>query len=67
MKNLNMFDWIVLALLVIGGINWGMIGAFDINLVSSIFGVMTTASRIVYGVVGLSALYTTYILFAKSE
>lgn len=67
MKNLNVFDWIVLVLLIIGGLNWGMIAVFDIDLVSSLFGSMTMLTRAVYGVVGLSALYTVYILSAKTE
>jgi len=67
MKNLNGFDWIALLLLIVGGLNWGMIGAFDIDVVSSIFGVMTTLARVVYGLVGLSAIYSVYILSAKTQ
>ena len=67
MKNLNAFDWIALVLLVIGGLNWGMIGAFNIDLVSSLLGVMTMLSRIVYGLVGLSAVYSLYILSTKTN
>lgn len=67
MKNLNAFDWVVLLLLVVGGVNWGMISLFNVDLVGSIFGVMTTLSRIVYGLVGISALYTLYILVAKTD
>ncbi|TCB52523.1 DUF378 domain-containing protein [Acinetobacter sp. ANC 4779] len=57
---LNTIDWIAYALTIIGGINWGLIGAFDFNLVSAIFGEMSTLSRIVYVLVGLSALYLIY-------
>ena len=57
----NALDWIALVLLIIGGLNWGL-AVFDTNLVSSIFGVGTLA-KIVYGLVGLSALYTIYYLF----
>jgi uncharacterized membrane protein YuzA (DUF378 family) len=67
MKNLNAFDWIALILLIIGGINWGMISIFNIDLVSSLFGAMTILTRVVYGLVGLSAVYTIYILSAKTE
>jgi uncharacterized membrane protein YuzA (DUF378 family) len=67
MKNLNMFDWVALLLVVIGGLNWGMISMFNVDLVSSAFGEMTTMSRVVYGLVGLSALYTVYILSVKTE
>jgi len=57
MKNLNGFGWAALAVLVIGGVNWGLVGAFNINLVSLLFGDMTILSRTIYGLVGLSALY----------
>ena len=67
MKNLNAFDWIFLVLLIIGGINWGMIGLFNIDLVGSLFGVRSILSRAVYDLVGLSALYTLYILSTKTQ
>jgi uncharacterized membrane protein YuzA (DUF378 family) len=66
MKNLNAFDWAMLVLLVIGGANWGMISLFNIDLVSTLFGEMTSLSRVVYGLVGVSALYTVYILATKT-
>ena len=67
MKNLNAFDWVVLILLVIGGINWGFVGILNIDLVSSLFGVMSTLTRIVYSIVGLSAVYTVLILSSKTS
>ncbi|WP_407307613.1 DUF378 domain-containing protein [Acinetobacter sp.] len=57
---LNTLDWIAYALTIIGGINWGLIGAFDFNLVAAIFGEMSMLSRIIYILVGLSALYLIY-------
>ena len=42
-------------LVVIGALNWGLVGFFDFNLVDAIFGVMGTISRIIYALVGLSA------------
>jgi uncharacterized membrane protein YuzA (DUF378 family) len=45
------------ALLVIGGLNWGLVGAANFDLVATIFGPMTPLSRVVYLVVGLAALY----------
>ena len=44
-------------LLVIGGLNWGLVGLFSFDLVASIFGEMSTISRIVYSLVGVSAVY----------
>lgn len=50
-------DYIALILVVIGGINWGLIGFFDFDLVKAIFGEMTIVSRIIYALVGVSGLY----------
>lgn len=48
-----------LALVIVGGINWGLVGFFDYNLVGSLFGEGSVASRVVYALVGVSALYVT--------
>lgn len=50
-------DYIALVLVVIGAINWGLIGFFSFDLVKAIFGNMTIISRIVYALVGVSGLY----------
>jgi uncharacterized membrane protein YuzA (DUF378 family) len=50
-------DIIVAILLVVGGINWGLVGFADFDLVGAIFGQMTILARVIYIVVGLSALY----------
>ncbi len=47
---------LALILLVIGGLNWGLVGFFKFDLVAAIFGEMETISRIVYALVGLSAI-----------
>ena len=58
---------LILILMIIGGINWGLVGFFNYNLVSSIFGVkLEVISRIIYAVVGLAALYGISFLF-KNE
>jgi hypothetical protein len=57
---LNAVDWISMALLIVGGVNWGLVGLFNVDLVATLFGEMSLLSRIVYAVVGLSALYTIY-------
>lgn len=46
-----------LTIAIIGAINWGLIGFFNINLVSSLFGSMSLFSRIIYSLVGLCGLY----------
>ena len=48
-------------LLIIGGLNWGLVGIFNFDLVATIFGDMSVLSRIVYAVVGISAIYVLAI------
>ena len=54
---MNALDWIAFILVIIGGLNWGLVGFFNFDLVAMIFGSMTMIARIVYDLVGLSALY----------
>jgi hypothetical protein len=54
---LKVVDIVTGALLILGGINWGLVGFFGIDLVSTVFGSMSTGSRIVYSLVGIAALY----------
>jgi uncharacterized membrane protein YuzA (DUF378 family) len=56
----NPVDWIALILVIIGGLNWGLVGLFDYNLVDAIFGVGSAISRIIYILVALAALYMIY-------
>ena len=55
---MKVVNFITILLLIIGGANWFLVGAFDFNLVKVIFGDMTLMARIIYILVGLSALYT---------
>ena len=57
MNKLNTLDWVALVLLVVGGLNWGLVGLFGFDLVAAIFGDMSAVSRIVYSVVGVCAIY----------
>ncbi|MDR3580787.1 MAG: DUF378 domain-containing protein [Oryzomonas sp.] len=50
-------DVVVTVLLLIGALNWGLVGFFGFNLVAAIFGEAGTISRLIYAVVGLAALY----------
>ena len=54
MKALNA---VILTLIIIGGINWGLIGLFNYNLVDSIFGTMSLISRVIYTLVGVAAIW----------
>lgn len=58
---------IVLILLVIGGLNWGLVGFFDFDLVAAAFGAMSIASRVVYGIVGIAAIVGLIDLFTEKE
>ena len=54
---MKIIDKIALVLIIIGAINWGLIGLFKFDLVAAIFGNMTLLSRIVYSLVGVSGLW----------
>jgi uncharacterized protein len=59
-SKLNALDWIAVALLTLGGLNWGAVGLLNIDVVAAVFGTQTPVSRILYVIVGLSALYSIY-------
>ncbi len=59
-KRWSAMDWISTLLLVVGGLNWGLVGLFGFDLVAALFGEMSALSRVVYVLVGLSALYTLF-------
>jgi uncharacterized membrane protein YuzA (DUF378 family) len=61
MKPLNL---ITLILLIVGGLNWVLIGLFNFDLVATLFGAGSILARIVYLLVGLSALWQLIPLFA---
>ena len=61
MNKLNTFDWVAVVLLIVGGLNWGLVGFFNLDLVAVIFGDMTTFARVVYALVGVSAVYVLAI------
>lgn len=55
-KKYKNWDKVAMILLIIGGLNWGL-GLFDINLVTLLFGMGSVFTKIVYGLVGISAIY----------
>lgn len=58
---------ITLLLLVVGGLNWGLVGLLNFDLVAAIFGEMSLLSRLVYSLVGISALYQLIPLFGGED
>lgn len=53
----NGLDWVAMILLIVGGLNWGLVGLLGVDLVAVLFGQGTLLARIVYILVGLSALW----------
>ncbi len=62
MNKLSTMDWITFVLVVIGGLNWGLVGALDYNLVDSVFGIGSAVAMVVYILVGLSAVYWLFTM-----
>lgn len=60
-SRMSALDWIAMALMIVGGINWGLVGLFDFNLVAALFGDQSLITRIIYLAVGISALYSIYL------
>ncbi len=58
-------DLIALVLVLVGALNWGLVGLLNIDLVAVIFGSVPVLAKIVYDLVGLSALYVAYNKFIK--
>ncbi|MGG7076919.1 DUF378 domain-containing protein [Clostridium sardiniense] len=63
---MKFLDTIALLLVIIGAINWGLIGFFQFDLVATLFGDMSTVSRVIYSLVGIAGLYAISF-FAKSR
>lgn len=64
---MKIIDTIALVLIIIGAINWGLIGLFNFNLVDAIFGTMSIISRIIYILVGISGLWGIKLIFDKNS
>ena len=55
-KKMHPLCWIGFILLIVGGLNWGLVGLFKFDLVAAIFGELSVLARIIYTLVGLSAI-----------
>lgn len=58
---LDTFDWIAIIMVIIGALNWGLVGLLSFDLVQFIFG-EHFISRVLYGLVGLSGIYFIYLI-----
>ena len=66
----NWFDWIVMILIIVGGLNWGLIGFFNYDLVANLLGggdMEAIVPRVIYVVVGLAALYAIFGILPKGS
>jgi len=54
---MNSLKLITQILVIVGALNWGLVGIFSFDLVAAIFGEMSSVSRLVYSLVGISAVY----------
>ena len=60
----SVWDWIAGILLIVGGLNWGLIGLFNFNLVTTIFGT-AIITKIIYVLVGISAIYMIFAMMKE--
>jgi uncharacterized membrane protein YuzA (DUF378 family) len=67
MLKLNTGIWIALLLLVVGGLNWGLVGLFKFDLVARLFGEMSFFTRLIYVAVALSAVVVLVPTFLESK
>ena len=65
MEKVNALDWIAVILVIIGGLNWGLVGLFNFDLVQAILGSIPVLAKIVYILVGIAALYMIYHIATK--
>lgn len=50
-------DWIAIVLVILGGINWGIVGLFDFDIIAAIFGQFSGVTRVLYVIIGVGSLY----------
>lgn len=62
---MKIIDTIALVLIIIGAINWWLIGIFNFNLVETIFGGLSVITRIIYILVGISGLWRIKLIFSR--
>ena len=66
-RSANILDTIALILMIVGGLNWGLVGLFDFDLVARLLGPMSIPSRVVYVLVGVAALWGFVVLARRSR
>lgn len=62
---MKMINILALVLVIVGGLNWGLVGLLKFNLVTTLFGEASVLSSIVFALVGLSAVYVAAVVLPK--
>ncbi|MEK6855614.1 MAG: DUF378 domain-containing protein [Nanoarchaeota archaeon] len=62
MAEKSAIDWIAYVLVIIGAVNWGLVGLFELDLVDTIFGSVAWLAKVIYVLVGLSGLWLIYAI-----
>ena len=57
--------WVAMILIIVGALNWGLVGAFHVNAVAMLFGDASMITRVIYMLVGLAGLYKIFIIATK--
>lgn len=65
MKDLTMYGFIAQILVLIGGINWLLVGLFNVNVVTGLFGNML--GRLIFIIVGAAAVYLCYLMYLEKS
>ena len=63
----NALYWVAFVLLIVGGLNWGLVGLFDFDLVAVLFGSIPVVAQIVYVLVGLGAVWMLVYKLTKKK
>lgn len=66
-RNMRYVDVVAKILVIIGGLNWGLVGAFKFNLVEALLGKATFMTNLVYILVGIAAIYEIIYYFVKQD
>lgn len=65
MMKMGTLDWLAWVLVIVGAVNWGLVGIANMNLVTSLLGAWPMLVQLVYILVGLSGLYLLWMFFSK--
>ncbi len=67
MKDAGILSFIAFVIVLIGGINWGLIGLFRLDVIGAILGNMSLLSRLAYIIIGVAAGYLIYMRYVKTS